>query len=57
MCKNWAETYLTGVINRTYKEIELANFHNESLFPEYIQVNWDCEKTLHTASEKFREKS
>ena len=57
MCKKQAGAYLTSVINQTHERIELAKFYKESLFPEYIQVNWGSEKTLQAAIEKFRVKS
>ena len=57
MCKKQAGAYLTSVINQTYERIELAKFYKESLFPEYIQVNWGSKKTLQAAIEKFRVKT
>jgi uncharacterized protein YjbI with pentapeptide repeats len=32
---------LTSVINLTCEQLELANFDNETCFPEYIQIHWD----------------
>ena len=42
---------LTGVVNLTCDQLDLANFDNETQFPEYIQIDWNPDKTF-TCCEK-----
>ncbi|MBT3514152.1 MAG: pentapeptide repeat-containing protein [Nitrospina sp.] len=37
---------LTRVINLTCEQLDLANFDKETLFPEYIQINWNSDNTF-----------
>jgi hypothetical protein len=31
---------LSGVTNLTCEQIELANFDKDTIFPDYIKINW-----------------
>jgi len=37
---------LTSVTNLTCEQLDLANFDNETQFPEYIQIDWSSDKTF-----------
>ena len=37
---------LTNVVNLTCDQLDLANFDNETKFPEYIQIDWSSDKTF-----------